>query len=110
MFAPHSPDGAPDGAPVPHGATVTGRRCRWCGWAEVTPGAISAYAAAAGTPQADDLMRDALVRRGIAIAPADETRARCPSCESEEVVDYAWTLDANGQVTPATDSSLKETG
>lgn len=106
MPARQSPNTAPEDPP----ATVTGRRCRWCGWGEVTPGAIDAYAAAAGTAQAGDLMRDALVRRGIGIAPADETRHRCPSCEADEVVDYAWKLDAEGRVAPATNDSLKEAG
>lgn len=90
--------------------TIKGRRCRLCGYGEVTPAAIEAYAAASGTDQAGAMMREAMVRRGIAVAAADDVRERCPSCESDDIVDYCWKLNDSGQVEPATVTPLKETG
>ena len=105
---------------------VRGRRCRLCGHGELSDRDLEAYAVArvvrddltrslacdgadtllAGvltgtlpdTDHAAGTMREALVRRDIALAGTGGDT--CPCCDGSEVVDYCWKLSADGQLEP----------
>ena len=123
-----------DEAPI----VVRGRRCRNCGHGEVSAAGLDAYGAArvirnevvhalaadgaewfvaqalagtlSGADQAGTVMREALVRRDIAITGDGASNKTCPSCSGDDVVDYCWKLDDTGHVAPGTGVSLKDAG
>lgn len=123
-----------DEAPI----VVRGRRCRACGHGEVPASGLGAYGAARavraelvhalaadgarafvdqalagtlpGAEQAGAAMREALVRRDIAITGDGVSIETCPCCNGDDVVDYCWKLDETGQVAPGTGVSLKDAG
>lgn len=123
-----------DEAPI----VVRGRRCRTCGHGEVPEAGLDAYGAArvvrnevvhalaadgaewlvaqllagtiSGADQAGSAMREALVRRDIAITGAGISLETCPCCDGDEVVDYCWKLDDAGHVAPGIGVPLKDAG
>ncbi len=123
-----------DEAPI----LIRGRRCRTCGHGEMLAADIDAYGAARsirgeivhalaadgakrfvaqalagtlpGAEQAGTAMRDALVRRDIAIIDNGVPPATCQCCNGDDVVDYCWKLDDTGHVAPGTGVPLKDAG